>query len=274
MDEEEKKTTAFHESGHAMVGLCVKHGDPVDKVTIIPRGFSLGATHFMPKKNRLGYWKKEVLDQLAIYLGGRAAEEIIIGELTTGASSDIERATDIARKMVCNWGMSTKIGPLVVAQKQTDIFIGRDISTHDNVSEETARLIDAEIHDIIDSARTRALKILEENRVLLEEMSAILLEKETLDASEIFKIVLDFVPVEQKAFIDKKLKQVHEMKIELSDKDFTEVEPEKTEASDETDKTDSPETSDEKAEKPESEAVENKETPEEDKTKDKIENKE
>ena len=225
ISEEDKKNTSIHEVGHVLCSIFQEKTEPIHKVTIIPRGFSSGATHYL-QTERSTYSRTYLEQMITQLLGGRAAEEIIIGELTTGASSDIERATDIARKMVCNWGMSTKIGPLVVAQKQTDIFIGRDISTHDNVSEETARMIDAEIHDIIESARVGALKILEENKVLLEKMSAVLLEKETLDASEIFKIVLDVVPAEKKAFIDKKLKQIHEMKIELSDKIFEEIKPE------------------------------------------------
>ena len=110
IDQNEKRTTAYHESGHAVVALTVKHADPVDKVTIIPRGLSLGATHFMPKKNRLSYWKTELLDQLAVLMGGRVAEEIFVGDMSSGAQMDITQATRLVRSMVCEWGMTDKLG--------------------------------------------------------------------------------------------------------------------------------------------------------------------
>ena len=110
IDESEKRTTAYHEAGHTIVGLVVKHADPIDKVTIIPRGMSLGSTQFLPKKNRVSYWRKELLDQLAVLMGGRCAEELFVGDVSSGAQQDIERATAIARSMVCEWGMSDKLG--------------------------------------------------------------------------------------------------------------------------------------------------------------------
>ena len=117
IDENEKRTTAYHESGHAIVALVVKHADPVDKVTIIPRGLSLGATHFMPKKNRLSYWKKELIDQLAVLMGGRAAEEIFVGDISSGAQMDITQATRLARSMVCEWGMSESLGTVAYDER-------------------------------------------------------------------------------------------------------------------------------------------------------------
>jgi cell division protease FtsH len=247
ISDEDKKNTSIHEVGHVLCSIFQEKTEPIHKVTIIPRGFSGGATHYL-QTEKSTYSRSYLEQMITQLLGGRAAEEIIAGELTTGASSDIERATDIARKMVCNWGMSIKIGPLVVAKKQSDVFLGRDISTHDNISEETARMIDKEIHDLIDAARESAIKILNENKTLLIKMSDVLLEKETLDANEIFKLVLDTVPAEQKEFINKKLELVNEMKIELSDKDFTDPEPEKTEESEESNNTDSTDTKDESTE--------------------------
>ncbi len=228
ISDEDKKNTSIHEVGHVLCSIFQEKTEPIHKVTIIPRGFSGGATHYL-QTEKSTYSRSYLEEMITQLLGGRAAEEIMFGELTTGASSDIQRATDIARKMVCNWGMSEKIGPLVVAQKQTDVFLGRDISQHDNVSEDTARIIDQEIRSLVDTARENALKILEENKKLLIAMSDILLEKETLDADDIFEIVLKHVSAKQKKTIKEKMKQVNEMKIELSDKDFSEKKPEKTE---------------------------------------------
>src|SRR5260221_7270524 len=117
MDENEKRTTAFHESGHAIAGLIVERADPVDKVTIIPRGLSLGATHFMPKKNRLSYWRKELLDQLSVLMGGRVAEEIFVGDISSGAQMDITQATRLVRSMVCEWGMTDELGTVAYDER-------------------------------------------------------------------------------------------------------------------------------------------------------------
>jgi cell division protease FtsH len=189
MDENEKRTTAFHESGHAIAGLIVKHSDPVDKVTIIPRGFSLGATHFMPKKNRLSYWKKEVLDQLVVLLGGRAAEEIFVKDMSSGAQHDIMQATKIARSMVCEWGMSDELGAVLYDERtESGQYLG--MSYHEkNYSQETAQKIDAEVKSLIEAAHKRALEILEENRDKVELMADMLMEFETLDATDIKEIM-------------------------------------------------------------------------------------
>lgn len=190
MDEEEKKTTAFHESGHAIVGLIVEHGDPVDKVTIIPRGYSLGATHFMPKKNRVSYWKREILDRLAVMMGGRVGEELFIGDICSGAQQDIRQATQLARSMVCEWGMSEKLG--LVAYDTGDKegnFYGMPTSQDAGMSNETAKMIDEEVHQILDAAHKRALEICENNKDKLQLMADMLIEFETLDSEDVKEIM-------------------------------------------------------------------------------------
>lgn len=190
MDESEKRTTAFHESGHALTGLIVKHSDPVDKVTIIPRGFSLGATHFMPKKNRLSYWKKEVLDQLVVLMGGRAAEELFVGDMSSGAQHDIAQATKIARSMICEWGMSETLGKVSYDERaESGQYLGLSTYHDKNYSETTAEKIDQEVRALINEAHKRAIQILEENRDKVQLMADMLMEFETLDATDIKKIM-------------------------------------------------------------------------------------
>lgn len=213
ISDEEKENTSVHEIGHVICSLFQPKTEPIHKVTIIPRGFSGGATHFL-QTEKSNYSRSYLEQIIAELMGGRAAEEIKFGELTTGASSDIERATGIARNMVCHWGMSKKIGPLVVAQKQGEVFLGRDISSHDNVSEDTAKLIDSEIHDIVESAREHALEIIASKKDLLDKMSEELLEKETLNAREIYEIALEFVEGEEKEDLLKKFEKVKEIHID------------------------------------------------------------
>jgi cell division protease FtsH len=190
MDEKEKLTTAFHESGHAITGLIVKHSDPVDKVTIIPRGFSLGATHFMPQKNRLSYWKKEVLDQLIVLMGGRAAEEIFVQDMSSGAQHDIMQATKMARAMVCEWGMSDTLGTVSYDEKtESGQYLGMQSYQEKSYSDETARAIDKEVRSLIDEALKKALIILEENRDKVQLMTDMLMEFETLDATDVKDIM-------------------------------------------------------------------------------------
>ncbi|KKL55731.1 hypothetical protein LCGC14_2252490, partial [marine sediment metagenome] len=191
MDEREKKTTAYHESGHAIVGLVVKNADPVEKVTIIPRGFSLGATHFMPQKNRLNYWKKEVLDQLAICMGGRVSEELFLGDMTSGAQQDISQATKLARAMVCEWGMSEKLGPLTLGQKQHEVFLGRDLSHNPDYSPQIAYDIDKEIRRIVDEALSKDKNILIGKRDQMERIVTKLIENETLAKEELTNLLND-----------------------------------------------------------------------------------
>lgn len=188
IDENEKRTTAYHEAGHTVVGLVVKHADPVEKVTIIPRGMSLGSTMFLPKKNRVSYWKKEILDQLAVLMGGRVAEEIFVGDMSSGAQQDIERATALARSMVCEWGMSDTLGAVAYDERNEPNYMG--MGHHDKkYSEETAKSIDIEVRKILDDAHELAKKIINDNRDKVELMTQMLIEFETLDAEDIRKIM-------------------------------------------------------------------------------------
>jgi cell division protease FtsH len=190
MDENEKRTTAIHESGHAIVGLKVEHNDPVDKVTIIPRGFSLGATHFMPTKNRLSYWKKEVLDKLAVLMGGRTAEEQFVGDMSSGAQHDIAQATKIARSMVCEWGMNDVLGTVSYDERaETGQYLGMSNYHDKSYSDDTAEKIDVEVRKLIDEAHQRARVIIEENREKLQLMTDMLMEFETLDSYDVKKIM-------------------------------------------------------------------------------------
>lgn len=190
MDESEKRTTAYHESGHAVVGLVVKSGDPIDKVTIIPRGFSLGSTMFLPKKNRVSYWKQELQDQLAVLMGGRVAEEIFVGDISSGAQQDIERATQLARNMVCKWGMSDTLGAVTYEDRADSPFGYGGEHTEKLYSEETAKAIDKEVKEILDAGRELARKIILEYRDQVELMTQMLIEFETLDSEDVQEIVL------------------------------------------------------------------------------------
>ncbi|NGX62266.1 MAG: ATP-dependent zinc metalloprotease FtsH [Chlamydiae bacterium] len=190
LDENERRTTAYHESGHALVGLVVEHSDPVDKVTIIPRGLSLGATHFLPLKNRVSYWKKELHDQLAVLMGGRASEEIFLGDISSGAQQDISQATRLARSMVCQWGMSDLLGK-VAYDEQGDSGGGYHVIGYSekSYSDETARAIDEEVRNLLDEAYQRAIGIIEERRNQVDLMARMLIEFETLDTQDVHDIL-------------------------------------------------------------------------------------
>ncbi|MDY0083982.1 MAG: ATP-dependent zinc metalloprotease FtsH, partial [Ignavibacteriaceae bacterium] len=189
ISEKEKKTTAYHEIGHVLVARMMPEADPVHKVTIIPRGRALGVTSYLPIDEKHTY-SKEYLEAMITYaLGGRAAEKLVFNHYTTGAGNDIEKASNIARKMVCEWGMSDKLGPLAYGAKEEEIFLGREIQKHRDYSEKTAIEIDDEIRGIINSAFDRAIKILSENMDLLHRLSEELLEREILDAEEIDSII-------------------------------------------------------------------------------------
>lgn len=188
--EQERKTTAYHESGHAIVSLVVEHSDPVDKVTIIPRGLSLGATHFLPEKNRLSYWKKEVLDQLVVLMGGRAAEEIFVSDISSGAQQDISQATRLARSMICEWGMNDILGTVAYDERSDSGGGYSGLSYHEkSYSEQTARSIDDEVRKLLDEAHNRALRIIEEHRAEVQLMTDLLIEFETLDALDVRDII-------------------------------------------------------------------------------------
>jgi cell division protease FtsH len=189
IDDSEKRTTAYHESGHAIVALIVKSVDPVDKVTIIPRGMSLGATHFMPKKNRLSYWKKELIDQLAVLMGGRAAEEVFVHDMSSGAQMDITQATRLARSMVCEWGMS-EMGTVSYDERSDNgIYLGMPNVSSKTYSDETAKKIDAEVYRMINDGHKRALEIVEAQRAKVELMTEMLIEFETLDRKDVEEIM-------------------------------------------------------------------------------------
>ncbi len=188
LSDEEKRNTAYHEAGHAMVATMTPKADPLHKVTIIPRGMALGVTMQLPIDDKHTYTKDFLEAQLAVLMGGRCAEEIFLSHLTTGAGNDIERATEIARQMVCDWGMSD-LGPLAFGKKDEQIFLGREIAQHRDYSEDTAIAIDREVRKIVTNAYQRARQVLETNREAVERVALALLEREVLDASEINLLV-------------------------------------------------------------------------------------
>lgn len=190
LTDEEKRTTAYHEAGHALMAKLLPGTDPVHKVTIIPRGRALGVTMQLPTDDRHNYSKDFLYNNLAILMGGRVAEELVLNHVTTGAGNDIERATDLARKMVCEWGMSEKLGPLTFGRKEEEIFLGREIATKRDFSDQIALDIDLEIRRLVTENYERAKRILTENMVSLKALAEALLEKEVLDASEIDAILL------------------------------------------------------------------------------------
>jgi cell division protease FtsH len=193
MSESERKVIAFHESGHALVGHLLPHADPVHKVSIIPRGQALGWTLQLPEEDRHITTRSALCDRLAVLLGGRTAEELIYGDPSTGASNDIERATEIARAMVTQYGMSDSLGPLQLGQRSAEVFLGRDLSTQPNYSESVASRIDEEIRRLMDEAHERAHGILTTHRAVLDRMAELLMEKETLEPDEV-RALLDPLP--------------------------------------------------------------------------------
>jgi cell division protease FtsH len=189
MPEEERKNTAYHESGHAVVARLLPKTDPVHKVTIIPRGRALGLTMQLPTEDRYSQDRDRLLSTLAVLFGGRLAEELFMNQMTTGASNDFQRATDLARRMVTQWGMSDSLGPMVYGEEEGEIFLGRSVTTHKNVSEATMQQVDQEIRRIIDQQYALARQLLEDNRDKVEAMTAALLEWETIDADQINDIM-------------------------------------------------------------------------------------
>jgi cell division protease FtsH len=189
LSDEEKRTTAYHEAGHALVARMIPGTDPVHKVTIIPRGRALGLTMQLPTDDRYTFPREFLYNNIAILMGGRAAEEIVLNRITTGAGNDIERATDLARKMICEWGMSEKLGPLTFGKKDEEIFLGREIATRRDYSESTAIEIDNEVKRLVMDNSERAKNILRENIKALRAIAEALLEKEVLDAPEIDKLI-------------------------------------------------------------------------------------
>ena len=189
MGEDERRTTAYHESGHAVVGRLLPRADPIHKVTIIPRGRALGVTFFLPEKDRYGLDRDQMLAQIAVSFGGRVAEELFLNQKTTGARQDFESATAIARDMVTRYGMSDELGPMVYGENEGEVFLGRSVTTHKSVSEATMQKVDAEIRRIIDEMYAKARNLIDQNRDKVEVMAKALLEWETLDAEQVNDIM-------------------------------------------------------------------------------------
>jgi cell division protease FtsH len=190
LSDEEKRTTAYHEAGHALIAKLIPGTDPVHKVTIIPRGRALGVTMQLPVDDRHGYSKGYLYNQLAILMGGRVAEELVLNEMTTGAGNDLERATDLARKMVCEWGMSEKMGPLTFGKQNEQVFLGRELGSQRDFSESIAMEIDQEVKRLVMENYDRTKRLLTENMVSLKRLAEALLEKEVLDGSDIDNILM------------------------------------------------------------------------------------
>ena len=190
LSDEEKKTTAYHEAGHTLIAKLLPGTDPVHKVTIIPRGRALGVTMQLPTDDRHGYSKGYLLNQLAILMGGRVAEELVLNEMTTGAGNDIERATDLARKMVCEWGMSEKMGPLTFGKQNEQVFLGREMGSSRDFSDQIAMEIDQEVRRLVTENYERAKRLLTDNMASLKRLAEALLEKEVLDGSDIDQILM------------------------------------------------------------------------------------
>src|SRR5262249_42706388 len=185
----EKRPIAYHEAGHALVADFMPGADPLHKVTIIPRGRALGLTMQLPMDDKYNYSKDYLVSRITILLGGRAAEEIVLNQQTTGAGDDLEKATEMARKMVCEWGMSEKLGPLTFGKNEEHIFLGREVARAKDYSEDTALMIDSEIKRLVLECASRARQILEENIEKLHALARALLERESLDGEEIARIL-------------------------------------------------------------------------------------
>jgi cell division protease FtsH len=188
ISDEENRVTAIHEAGHALLTVLLPHADPIHKVTIIPRGMALGLTQQLPADEKHNYSRDYLNDQIAILLGGRIAEEITLDSLTTGAGNDLERATDLARRMVCEWGMSDAMGPLTFGKKEEQIFLGREIAQHQDYSEDTALKIDHEVKRFVTDNYKRSHTILTENKETLIKIADALLTHEVLDADQVRRL--------------------------------------------------------------------------------------
>jgi len=203
ISDEEKRNTSYHETGHVLVARMIPGTDPIHKVTIIPRGRALGLTQQLPIDEKHTYPREYLEKNIAILLGGRAAEEIILHDFTTGAGNDIERATNLARKMVCEWGMSDKMGPLSYGKKEEQIFLGREFATHKDYSEETAKNIDIEVVAIVKRNYEKAKEILTDHIEILHKIAEELLEKEVLNGAEIDVLIGNVLPDVQPAYSKK-----------------------------------------------------------------------
>ena len=198
ISDEEKETTAYHEVGHALVAASIEEVDPVHKVSIIPRGRALGVTMLLPEEDRHSHNRRSLLGQITMTMGGRAAEHLVFKRFTTGASDDLKRATELARKMVCQWGMSEKLGPLTYTEDEGHVFLGRDLQQHTEFSNESMRMIDEEVIEILNSSYERAKSILKTYRKALESLALTLLEKETIDGENVLQVMEEFAPKTKK----------------------------------------------------------------------------
>jgi len=198
ISDEEKETTAYHEVGHALVAASIEEVDPVHKVSIIPRGRALGVTMLLPEEDRHSHNRRSLLGQITMTMGGRAAEHLVFKRFTTGASDDLKRATELARKMVCQWGMSEKLGPLTYTEDEGHVFLGRDLQQHTEFSNESMRMIDEEVLEILNSSYERAKSILKTYRKALESLALTLLEKETIDGENVLQVMKEFTPKTKK----------------------------------------------------------------------------
>ena len=198
ISDEEKETTAYHEVGHALVAASIEEVDPVHKVSIIPRGRALGVTMLLPEEDRHSHNRRSLLGQITMTMGGRAAEHLVFKRFTTGASDDLKRATELARKMVCQWGMSEKLGPLTYSEDAGHVFLGRDLQQHTEFSNESMRMIDEEVLEILNSSYERAKSILKTYRKALESLALTLLEKETIDGENVLQVMEEFAPKTKK----------------------------------------------------------------------------
>ncbi len=228
MKDKEKKMTAYHEAGHAIVGLLVPSHDPVYKVSIIPRGRALGVTMFLPEEDRYSLTKEQLNSQISSLFGGRIAEELIYGSdmVTTGASNDIERATELARNMVTKWGLSAKLGPLSYSEDEGEVFLGRSVTQHKNVSDETAHIIDEEIRSFIDENYERSEQILKDNIDKLHAMTDALMKYETIDRKQIDDIMAGKEPREPKGWSDSASSDSEDDGLSVNDDDISVKEPE------------------------------------------------
>ena len=201
ISDEEKETTAYHEVGHALVAASIEEVDPIHKVSIIPRGRALGVTMLLPEEDRHSHNKRALLGQIAMTMGGRAAEQLVFNRYTTGASDDLKRATELARKMVCQWGMSEKLGPLTYVEDAGHVFLGRDLQQHKEFSNESMRMIDKEVLEILSSSYERAKKILKKYRKALESLAKTLIEQETIDGDCVLQVMQEYEPKAKKSTV-------------------------------------------------------------------------
>lgn len=213
--EADKRLTAYHEIGHVITSIFQELVEPVHKVSIIPRGFTGGATHYL-QSDKTGYSRSYLKQYLVTLLGGRTAEEVVFGELTTGAGNDLERSTDIAKKMVCSWGMSDVIGPMTIGREKSEVFLGKELGTHDRHSDETSRLVDSEIRALVTEAHESAKALLIKHRTLLDVMAKELQDKETLNTDDIFSLILDNLEPQEREIVQAKYERAKEMRFEHS----------------------------------------------------------